>query len=99
MRVIIIISGIIILVSGIPDDFSAVSSLNSPMLPKVIRDARSIASGRAVGTKESENWKRSSARIVKIQAFACKFIDIHPEELQQQDDKHDEECEYQRAYE
>ena len=60
------ISGIIILVSGIPDDFIAVSSLNSPMFPKVIRDARRIARGNAVGTKESENWKRSSAIIGKF---------------------------------
>ena len=60
------ISGIIIRCNGIPEDFKAVSSLNSPILPKVIRAARSIARGRALGTKDSENWYKSSAIILKL---------------------------------
>ena len=54
-------SGLIIRCRGIPEDFNAVSSLYSPRFPKVIRAASSIARGRAIGTKESEKWNRSSA--------------------------------------
>jgi len=53
--------GIIIRCSEMPEDLRAVSSRNSPRLPKVIREARSIASGSERGTKVRENWKSSSA--------------------------------------
>ena len=58
--------GLIILIRDIPDDFSAVSSLNSPMFPKVMSAASRIASGSAVGTKERVNCMRSSAIILKF---------------------------------
>ena len=51
-----IINGSIILCSGIPEDFNADNSLNSPIFPNVIREARRIPRGRAVGTKVSAKW-------------------------------------------
>jgi hypothetical protein len=69
MNPIRIIRGSIILCSGIPDDFSADSSLNSPMFPKVIRDARRIPSGSAVGTNVSAKWYNSSLSILKSSPF------------------------------
>ena len=63
------ISGRMILWRGIPEDFNAESSLNSPMFPKVIRDASRIPRGRAVGTNVSEKWYRSSASILKLRPF------------------------------
>jgi hypothetical protein len=61
--------GSIILWRGIPEAFKADSSLNSPMFPNVIREASSIARGRAVGTKVSEKWYRSSLSILKSRPF------------------------------
>jgi hypothetical protein len=52
-----------------PDAFKAVSSLNSPIFPNVIREARRIASGSAVGTNESEKLKSSSLRIFRSRPF------------------------------
>jgi len=44
------------------------------MFPKVISAARRIASGSAVGTKERENWNRSSARILTSRPYR----QVHP---------------------
>ena len=56
MRPMRIINGRIILSRFIPDDLRADSSLNSPIFPNVIREARSIPRGRAVGTKVRAKW-------------------------------------------
>jgi hypothetical protein len=58
------IKGLIIRCNEIPEDFSAESSLNSPILPNVMSEARRMASGKAVGTKVREKWKISSASIL-----------------------------------
>jgi antitoxin component of RelBE/YafQ-DinJ toxin-antitoxin module len=55
-KLIRMIKGRIIRSKGIPEDLRAESSLNSPIFPNVIRDARRIPSGRAVGTKVREKW-------------------------------------------
>ena len=34
-------------------------------------------------------------KYLKIKAFARKLIDVHPQELQDEDDKHNKKCEYQ----
>ena len=51
-----IISGSIILCKDMPEDFSADSSLNSPILPKVMSEARRIPRGKAVGTNVRAKW-------------------------------------------
>ena len=53
MHTISTMSGRMILNSDMPEAFMAVSSNFSPRLPKVMSDASSTASGRAVGTMVS----------------------------------------------
>ncbi len=48
------IRGFIVLISDTPEAFMAVSSNRSPRLPNVMSDARSMASGRAIGIIVSE---------------------------------------------
>ena len=49
-----IVSGLIILLSDMPLDFNAVSSLLSEKLPKVMSDDSKMANGKASGIKLAE---------------------------------------------
>ena len=51
-----IISGNIIRCNEIPADFNAISSLCSPIFPKVIKEERRIDNGRAIGTKLADDY-------------------------------------------
>ena len=51
-----------ILNSDIPAAFMAVSSKFSPRFPKVIKDARSIAKGNAMGMRESMAYIKNSLK-------------------------------------
>ena len=64
--------GRINLLKGIPADFMAVSSVCSPMLPKHIKVAKRVASGKAVGTVIKEKYMKSLEKTSKPRSFPMK---------------------------